>query len=248
MAYESAGEKPEYELTRSNMLGSTTVESQKSMDPLQYLPCSTVIDYKKRQVIYGKGQPSTAIYLISDGKVKVSRFADDGQQAVVDIYQRDELFGESAFLGLPHRPEQAEAMENTRLLTWTTEEIEQIIMERPQLAIAILQILAKRSLDFGHRIESFTVDNIARRLTRSLIRLSERLGTPDDDGSVRMAPFTHELLSQYVGTTRGVVTMYMNQFRRQGYLEYSRKAIVILSPAFREWPGKESRSIASMSE
>jgi len=104
-----------------------------------------------------------------------------------------------------------------------------------------LQILVQRTMEFGHRIESFSLDNIARRLARSLIRFSERLGTPEQDGSVRLAPFTHELLSQYVGTSREIVTHYMNQFRRQGYLRYSRKGIVLYHDAFKEWLHQDSR-------
>ena len=52
---------------------------------------------------------------------------------------------------------------------------------------------------------------------------------------MRMAPFTHELLSQYVGTSREIVTHYMNQFRRDGYLRYSRKGIILYRDAFKEW-------------
>src|ERR1039458_2674367 len=100
---------------------------------------------------------------------------------------------------------------------------------------AVVQILVQRTIDFTQRIESFSVDNIARRLARSLIRFSDRLGTAEEDGSVRMAPFTHELLSQYVGTSREIVTHYMNQFRRQGYLKYSRKEIILYRDAFRDW-------------
>ena len=85
------------------------------------------------------------------------------------------------------------------------------------------------------RIESFSVDTIARRLARSLIRFADRLGTAEEDGSVRMQPFTHDLLSQYVGTSREIVTHYMNQFRRQGYLRYSRKGITLYRDAFHEW-------------
>src|SRR5208337_1808543 len=106
-------------------------------------------------------------------------------------------------------------------------------------AVALLQILVQRTMDFGHRIESFSVDNIARRQTRSLIRFSERLGTPEQDGSVRLAPFTHELLSQYVGTSREIVTHYMNQFRRQGYLRYSRKGILLHRDSLRDWLRQE---------
>ena len=204
-------------------------------DPLAHLPCSSILEYRRGQMIYDQQQPSTAIYLVIDGKVKVSRLADDGHQVVVDIYQPDEFFGESAFLNLPNRPEQATALESTKLMTWTASEIEDIITKRPRLAVALLQILVQRTIDFTHRIESFSVDNIARRLARSLIRFSERLGVAEEDGAVRIAPFTHELLSQYVGTSREIVTHYMNQFRRQGYLRYSRKGIILYRDAFKDW-------------
>jgi CRP/FNR family transcriptional regulator len=214
----------------------TVFAPQKSLeDPLAHLPCSSIVEYKKGQMIYNQDQPSTNIYLIIAGKIKVSRVADDGHQVVVDIYQPDEFFGESAFLNLPHRCEQATALENTKVMAWTTAEIEDLILKRPRLSVALVQILVQRTIDFTHRIESFSVDNIARRLARSLIRFSDRLGTAEEDGSVRMTPFTHELLSQYVGTSREIVTHYMNQFRRQGYLKYSRKEIILYRDAFRDW-------------
>jgi CRP/FNR family cyclic AMP-dependent transcriptional regulator len=213
-----------------------THASQRTLeDPLAHLPCSSILEYRRGQVIYDGHQPCTAIYLVIDGKVKVSRGVENGHEVVVDIYQPDEFFGESAFLGLPQRPEQATALENTKLMTWTASEIEEIIARKPRLAVALLQILVQRTLDFTHRIESFSVDNIAHRLARSLIRFSERLGVAEGDGSVRMTPFTHELLSQYVGTSREIVTHYMNQFRRQGYLRYSRKGIILHREAFKNW-------------
>jgi CRP/FNR family transcriptional regulator len=216
--------------------GTLAVAPQKQLeDPLAHLPCSNIVEYRKGQLIYNQDQPSTDIYLVIDGKVKVSRLAADGHQVVVDIYQPDEFFGESAFLNLPHRAEQACALEDTRLMGWTATEIEDIVMKRPRLAVALLQILTQRTIDFTHRIEGFSVDNISRRLARSLLRFSERLGTLEDDGSIRMAPFTHELLSQYVGTSREIVTHYMNQFRRQGYLRYSRKGITLYRDALRGW-------------
>ena len=208
---------------------------QRLEDPLAHLPCSSILEYRRGQVIYDQDQPSTSIYLVIDGKVKVCRMADDGRQVVVDIYQADEFFGESAFLSASTRDEQALALEGTKVMTWTTAEIEDLVTHRPRLAIALLQILVQRSIEFGNRIESFSVDNIARRLARTLIRFSERLGHGADDGSVQMMPFTHELLSQYVGTSREIVTHYMNQFRRQGYLRYSRKGIMLYRDALRDW-------------
>jgi CRP-like cAMP-binding protein len=204
-------------------------------DPLAHLPCSTIVEYRRGQVVYDPEQPSENLLLVIDGKVKVCRITDDNRQVVVDIYQPDEFFGECAFLGLPSRTEMAVAIENTKVMAWTIAEIEEIATRRPKLAIALLQLLVQRSMDFGSRIESFSVDNIARRLARALIRFSERLGHQADDGSVQMIPFTHELLSQYVGTSREIVTHYMNQFRRQGYLSYSRKGILLHRDALKDW-------------
>jgi len=193
------------------------------------------LEYRKGQVIYSQDQPSSNLYLVIDGKVKVCRLAEDGRQVVVDIYQTDEFFGEAAFLSSAARQEQAVALENTKAMTWSTSEIEDLVMRGPRLAIALLQILVQRSVEFGHRIESFSVDNIARRLARTLIRFSQRLGQNVEDGSVQMMPFTHELLSQYVGTSREIVTHYMNQFRREGYLRYSRKGILLYRDALKDW-------------
>ena len=204
-------------------------------DPLAYLPCSSIVEYRKGELVYSQDQASTTIFLVIQGKVKVSRLAADGHQVVVDIYQPDEFFGESAFLNLPHRAEQASALEDARLMAWAASEIEDIVMRRPLLAVALLQILTQRTIDFTHRIEGFSVDNIARRLARSLLRFSDRLGTLEADGSVRMSPFTHELLSQYVGTSREIITHYMNQFRKKGYLRYSRKGITLHREALRGW-------------
>jgi len=58
-------------------------------DPLAHLPCSTIVEYRKGQTIYNQDQPSTSLYLVIEGKVKVVRLADDGHQVVVDIYQPD---------------------------------------------------------------------------------------------------------------------------------------------------------------
>jgi CRP/FNR family transcriptional regulator len=216
------------------------IRRQPLEDPLAYLPCSTIVEYTRGQLIYGRAHPSNNIFLVIDGKVKVCRTTDEGAQIVVDIYQPDEFFGESAFLGEQHRVEEAMALDATKVMVWSTSEIEDLVVRRPRLGIALVQLLVRRSMDFGARIESFSLDNIGRRLVRSLIRFSERLGQDSGDGYTDMMPFTHELLSQYVGTSREIVTHYMNQLRRQGYLRYSRKGIALNREALRNWLQREA--------
>lgn len=204
-------------------------------DPLAYLPTSAVRAYQKDQVIYSPEQDSESIYLVVAGKVKVYRIADNGQQTLVDIYRTDELFGDSALIGSLKGREKAVALEqDTGIMAWTANEIEELMIRRPQLSIALLQLLANRCIYLGWRIESFSSDKIEQRLAQTLIYFSERFGQTREDGAIQMMPFTHELLSQYVGTSRECVTYYMNEFRRHGRLNYSRSGIVVYPDAIKQ--------------
>ena len=198
-------------------------------DPLAYLPCSRILECKKNQTIYSPDSPCVNLYLIIGGKVMVRRMTVDGdRQLLVDIYVVDEFFGDWALTDSINCYEAAIAAEqNTRVMTWTDAEIEQLILRRPQLGIALIQMLTRRCIGYSRRVDSCSSDTVARRLARSLMHFSERLGQKLEDGSIQLMPLSHELLAEYVGTTREGVTHYMNQFRRQGFLYYSRKGIVV---------------------
>jgi CRP/FNR family cyclic AMP-dependent transcriptional regulator len=200
---------------------------------LEYLPDSNISRYAKHEAIYFQGEPATRVYLVMEGKVKV--LCHESLRVVVDVYQSDELFGESALAGHEHRMEQAVAMEPTRLMSWTRDEIEEEAATSPELALALIRFAAFRSLEFAIRIESFSCEKIERRLTRALVRFAARLGWDAGDGTVKMDALTHEFLGQYVGTSREIVTQYMNQLRRAGYLKYSRNGITLQPRALAAW-------------
>ena len=63
-------------------------------DPLHYLPCSTIVEYRKGDNIYAKGDEATTLFLIVSGRVSVSRPHDEGKSVLLDIYKQDEFFGE----------------------------------------------------------------------------------------------------------------------------------------------------------
>ena len=62
-------------------------------DPLDYLPCSKIVECSKGRVIYGPGSPSANLYVIISGMIGVERVAGDGSKVLVEIYKTDELIG-----------------------------------------------------------------------------------------------------------------------------------------------------------
>jgi CRP/FNR family transcriptional regulator, cyclic AMP receptor protein len=216
------------------VLPAVSVKPSTLEDPLDYIPCSAISEYRKGEAIYTHGQSSNGIYLVVKGKVKILRQTSRAG-VVVDVYGPNEFFGESALAGHAHRTEEAVALERTSFMSWSREEIEEEAALRPKLAIALLQLVVRRSLEFADRIVGFSVESIEQRLARTLVRFAGRFGSEAGDGTLTMDAFTHKLLSQYVGASRAIVTRFMSQFRREGYVQYSRKVIALRQRALIEW-------------
>jgi CRP/FNR family transcriptional regulator, cyclic AMP receptor protein len=194
-------------------------------DILEHLPISGIRECSKGEVIYSPANPCTRLYLVTAGAVGISRRAEDGRELLLEIAARDGLFGESALLDPSRRVERACALERSSLMSWTGAEIEELVMKRPRLAMGLLRIVAERSAALSCRLESHAFELVERRLARSLLGLSGQFGADDGQGSVKLMPLTHETLARYVGTSREIVTGFMNRFRRLGHVSYSRSGI-----------------------
>ena len=206
-----------------------------AIDILDYLPRSALCSLEAGETVYNYYAPASHFYLVVRGRVRVSRIIPDHGPLILDIYGSDEIFGESALLDQSYRPDVAVTLEATDLMTWTSEEIRNVVQLRPQVGVALGQILTQRLIAFGNRLESFAAGDIKQRLARSLIHMAERLGEPAKDGSVHITGLRHEILSEYVVSSRVSVTHWLKYFRRQGLLDYNRNRLRVFPAALAEW-------------
>lgn len=213
--------------------GFVAAPERRLEDALTYLPRKAVTEFRRGQVIYDQTHPSKGLYLVIDGRVKVATSVDS-DQIVTGIFSKDEFFGDIGLIGPSSHPETATAMERTSLMAWSTSELEEQIQRQPKLGLALIQVLVSRCLALQDRIEAFAYDKTPKRITRALVEMAGRMGRRLEDGSLRIPPLTHQFLSDYVGTSREIVTFQMNHLRRQGLIRYSRKAIDIHLEALKE--------------
>lgn len=214
--------------------GARLSPSHDMEDALMYLPRKGVTEYRKGQVIFDENQPSTGLHLVVQGRVKVTMPLENGTQTLVDIFTTDDFFGESSLLGGAPNIERALSLDGVALMSWTAREIEEQVERQPRLGIALIQMLIQRGLDYEERLVSFAVDKTPERVARSLLRFADRLGNRAEDGSLQIPPLTHQVISEYVGTSREIVTFQMNHLRQQGFLRYSRKGIQVYAEPLRE--------------
>ena len=128
------------------------------------------------------------------------------------------------------------ALDNVSLMSWTTAEIEEQSERQPKLGIALLQMLDQARVWTTRpawRVSPSTKPPSA--WFAPCCALPSRWARRTDDGAIGIPPLTHQVLAQYVGTTREIITFQMNQLRQKGLLRYSRKGIQIYPDALREY-------------
>jgi CRP/FNR family transcriptional regulator, cyclic AMP receptor protein len=200
-------------------------------DALAYLPHKRVIEYRRNQIIYDEAHPSPGLSLVFAGRVKVTTI-EAGSEVVIALVGPDNFFGECGLLGAHASDcrQQATALEQTALMSWTTAEIETEIERHPKLGMALIQVAVTRCMNLEERLQSLALDLTAARLAVGLLQLAKG-GITESDGAIRIPSLTHQTLAGYIGTSREVVTAVLNQWRHRGLVRYSRKAIQVYPEA-----------------
>jgi CRP/FNR family cyclic AMP-dependent transcriptional regulator len=171
--------------------------------------------------IYSLDDPATHIYLVRSGRVKIVRASVSGQNKIISIRYRGDVFGELALAGgavEARRSDEAVALETTRVAVVRAEDFWQATRHDPAAMQNVLRCLTARLAEAHRQIESLVFDNNHRRLARALLDLSidaSRVG----EASIRL---THEELAELIGSTREVVTSMMIELRQRGLIEYKR--------------------------
>jgi len=171
--------------------------------------------------IYSPDDSTTSLYSIISGRVKILRASASGQQKIISIRYRGDLFGELALAGgavEARRSDEAVALDTTRVAVFRVEDFWSVMRDDPAAARDALDCLTTR-LDQAHRqIESLVFDDNPRRLMRALLDLSSEASRAGE-ASVRL---THEEIAGLIGSAREVVTGLMLDLRRRGLIDYKR--------------------------
>lgn len=92
--------------------------------------------------IFAEGEAGDALYLVIDGKVRVHK----ADRVIAELGER-ECFGEMAILDPAPRSATVTAVIATSLLRIAREDFQEIMVEKPEIAQGIIQVLTRRLRD-----------------------------------------------------------------------------------------------------
>jgi len=144
--------------------------------------------FEDGEIIFDEGDEGIDLYVIQSGRVQITRSGKTGQRLVAQMGP-GEFFGEMSVVLGEARTARAVAVGPTELLELDGETLEAMCMERPEIAIRMIQRLALRLIGAERRLAALGLDELVGPLVRYLAAQSE----PDSEEELRIRTSLREL-------------------------------------------------------
>ncbi len=103
--------------------------------------------FARGKAICREGDPGNSLYIISHGKVAISRQQPGKGKIVLNELKDGDFFGEFAYFANARRQATVEALEDTEVLEMTKEELQRVIQEFPPVSKVLFKFYKERVLD-----------------------------------------------------------------------------------------------------
>ena len=102
------------------------------------------------EMLFSEGDVGDRLFLVRSGQLEI--FSGQQSQRRIAVRRKGEVVGEMALLEGSSRSACARALEKTRLLAWSSQEFQQMLLKKPLLALRLSQLLSHRMRDFQHDV------------------------------------------------------------------------------------------------
>lgn len=188
--------------------------------------------------VFSQGAQADAFYLLSEGAVKVTKTLLDGRGATLRHVTPGDTFGESALFN-DRYPSSTETMAPSRLCRFDTAAFGGLMLAEPDLALAIIAVMARRLVMLSERVEELLLP-VPVRLARYLLDLCSEQGTPS---RCHLAVAKHELAAR-LGTVPETLSRTLHRFIAGRLIEVRAHDIQVLNHAglerlaLKDWSAK----------
>ena len=200
-------------MKRMNKLPSN-IDSPSSRDSLG----GKLSYYRDKQVIYSQGTPADTLFYIQEGGVRLTTRSKYQPSVVTAILGVGDFFGEPCLVGFPHHMSTAVALTASSIRTIKKEKMLRMLRQKNEMSNSFVSYLLSSMKKYRDHVAELLTSSAEERLARVLLRLAhlDKKGPP----VVEIPMLSHQVLAEMVGTTRPRVNLFMNRFRKQGFIHY----------------------------
>jgi CRP/FNR family transcriptional regulator, cyclic AMP receptor protein len=187
----------------------------------------STVHLNRGERLFSEGDTGDKLYIILSGKIKLTKAAPDGRENLLSVHGPGEMFGELSLFDPIPRTSSASAVTNAELAGVAHEDLRSWLTTRPQVAMHLLQALARRLRRINEVKADLVFTDVPGRVAKALLDLAERFGQPTPAGIQVNHDLTQEELAQLVGASRETVNKALADFAARGWLQLAAKSVLL---------------------
>lgn len=178
---------------------------------------SRVRRYLPGAVIYAQGDAAERVFYLQAGHVKLAVVSSRGKEAIVGMLGPGAFFGEGCLAGQRRRMGSAIARDRVTVMAIPKRAMQTLLHEQQAMSDLFIAKILARSIQVEEDLVDQLFNSSEKRLARTLLRLAS-YGHAEAPTMVVPA-ISQETLAEIVGTTRSRVNVFLQRFRRLGFIE-----------------------------
>jgi CRP/FNR family transcriptional regulator, cyclic AMP receptor protein len=172
--------------------------------------------YSSKENIYSQGTPAYTLFFIQTGGVRLTTGSKHRASAVTAILGVGDFFGELCLAGLPLRMSTAVALTDSSIRVIKKDSMIRMLRQKNKNSMSFVSYLVNSIKKYQDHVADLLTSPAEQRLARVLLKLA---CLDKKRPAVKGIPsLSDQVLSEMVGTTRSRVNLFMNRFRRLGYI------------------------------
>ena len=179
--------------------------------------------YVSGQLIFGRGDPGEGLYLVVEGRVRLSVLSAEGRVLSFGHAGRGDIFGEIAALDGQARTADATALTRVTTTMLARSSLQRLMETKPQLAQAAVALLCRRLRATSEQIEAIALHSTQVRLARFLLAAIAIKG----QGEAKLQPIVLDLdmsqteLGLLLGASRSKVNEALATVEKLGAVRHA---------------------------
>jgi CRP/FNR family cyclic AMP-dependent transcriptional regulator len=200
-------------------------EQRRAFNPKTFLTTvgsgREMMSFTKGQTIYALNDPADALFVIQEGRIKLSVKPQAGKEAILGILGDGDFVGKDSIAGKSSRTASASAMTDCTLLRIKKEAMLLALTRHVKLANMFWAYVLARNLRYQQDLVDQHCFSSEKRLARVLLLLAHFDGHGAPETTVHK--LSDETLAEMVGTTRSRISFFMKRFKESGFIYYENK-------------------------
>jgi CRP-like cAMP-binding protein len=185
--------------------------------------------YKKDNVVLMEDDTGSALFVIINGKVKVSRTSNDGKEVILTILNESDFFGEMAILDGLQRSATVTALEDSELFIIQRNDFLDLLKQYPEIAISLLYELTKRLRAADMKIKALSLKDAEGKVATVILQIADDVGMIKKGiVEIEKLPLQQDLANM-AGTSRETISRTLHTFAKKGLVELDGSKLRILN-------------------